>query len=486
MTTALTGEGAVYPHGWTGSGWISSAVDPDGYQNVIVSGEDSTGTKQRLKTDTDGQIVVSVNTPKNGSTGGLGDTVVLSKRVISHAAYSYPQSGANINSDVFIVLELVVGAPITAPSVDIGSDGKVTLTGGRAGPGTFGVPTVAFIKAKIPFRFIPGLSITGRFAGFFDTVNNTGTNIQVMGFTNGVGFSDPNEEAAFFGFHGVALTFLGDPNPRSFCVGITRPSLGFTVASQANFNGDKLDGTGPSGLTIDFSKGNVFQIEYSRLGYDPVHYYVLNPQTSQFILFHTLKYGNTTTVPHTINAGNFRLTAFAMDFDLTASAAPVVSMSAAGMCAFSEAQIPMYGPPRGFTNTKNGTSVVPFAIRNSTTFPVGGASTNRQTMQITNMGFSNSGGSSAGVFKVFLNPTTLTGASYGAIDANTNLAEIDTSATAVSGGALIRTALVAANTSTQFDLTDFVLGPGDELAVEFSTAGTAADAAVAINWTDNF
>lgn len=48
-----------------------------------------------------------------------------------------------------------------------------------------------------------------------------------------------------------------------------------TFVSQSNWNIDKLDGTGPSGLTIDVTKAQVFTIDYEWLGVGRVRYGVI-------------------------------------------------------------------------------------------------------------------------------------------------------------------------------------------------------------------
>ncbi|MFW5980291.1 MAG: carboxypeptidase-like regulatory domain-containing protein [Halanaerobiales bacterium] len=48
-----------------------------------------------------------------------------------------------------------------------------------------------------------------------------------------------------------------------------------TKTYQQNWNADSLDGSGPSGLTLDISKGNIFQILYTCYGYGVTNYRVL-------------------------------------------------------------------------------------------------------------------------------------------------------------------------------------------------------------------
>jgi hypothetical protein len=68
---------------------------------------------------------------------------------------------------------------------------------------------------------------------------------------------------------------------------------------QASWNGDKLDGTGASGVTIDPTKGNVFQIMIQYLGYGSMVFQVevcgTNQNNADFVTVHTIKLPNTLT-----------------------------------------------------------------------------------------------------------------------------------------------------------------------------------------------
>ena len=50
-----------------------------------------------------------------------------------------------------------------------------------------------------------------------------------------------------------------------------------TVINQSAWNVDKLDGTGPSGVTLNLSKGNIFQIVFTWYGYGVIEFRVVVP-----------------------------------------------------------------------------------------------------------------------------------------------------------------------------------------------------------------
>jgi len=70
---------------------------------------------------------------------------------------------------------------------------------------------------------------------------------------------------------------------------------------QADFNIDKLDGTGPSGMNIDTTKLNVFQIDFRWLGAGVLRFAVESPTTGELITFHKIHYTNQNIVPSISN-----------------------------------------------------------------------------------------------------------------------------------------------------------------------------------------
>ena len=72
-----------------------------------------------------------------------------------------------------------------------------------------------------------------------------------------------------------------------------------TFIPQSTWNGDKLDGTGASGVTIDPTKGNVFEIQIQYLGFGAIIFKceVVPPggNNADFVVIHTMKLPNTLT-----------------------------------------------------------------------------------------------------------------------------------------------------------------------------------------------
>lgn len=124
------------------------------------------------------------------------------------------------------------------------------------------------------FPYQPGKSLQV-FATF---VMNAGkTNLRQR-----VGYFDP-DNGVFFQVNGTTKSFVLRTNTSG------TPSDARTV-DQDNWNGDKLDGTGPSGITLDASKAQILYMDFEWLGVGSVRCgFVIN---GQLIVCHTFHNAN--------------------------------------------------------------------------------------------------------------------------------------------------------------------------------------------------
>ncbi|MEK9767285.1 MAG: hypothetical protein VW683_00045 [Betaproteobacteria bacterium] len=74
-----------------------------------------------------------------------------------------------------------------------------------------------------------------------------------------------------------------------------------TFVSQSQFNRDALDGNGPSGMTLDHDKLNVWQIQYRWLGAGEIRYAIENNITGELVYFHHEHYSGRYQHPHLDN-----------------------------------------------------------------------------------------------------------------------------------------------------------------------------------------
>lgn len=82
-----------------------------------------------------------------------------------------------------------------------------------------------------------------------------------------------------------------------------------TTVAQSAWD-DPLDGTGESGMTIDLTKLNVFEIRFQYLGGGKITFHVEDDSTGDFVEFHKILYANLNTSPSTHNP-NFHFFVYA-------------------------------------------------------------------------------------------------------------------------------------------------------------------------------
>jgi hypothetical protein len=138
---------------------------------------------------------------------------------------------------------------------------------------------------------------------------------------------------------------------------------------QSEWNGDRLDGTGASGVTIDPSKGNVYQIGMQYLGFGTVSFSIeavpSRTNNADFVTVHTLKFPNTLTATH-VSQPSFPFTMAAYSSGSTTD----VSVSVGSFGGFIEGGIRYTGPRMSYFNNSGVTSSTSaytplFTVRNS-------------------------------------------------------------------------------------------------------------------------
>lgn len=118
---------------------------------------------------------------------------------------------------------------------------------------------------------------------------------------------------------------------------------------QVDWNGDPMDGTGPTGVILDPTKGNVYQLGIQYLGYGAITCYIESApegNNSEFINVHTFKIPNSRTVP-TFRQPSFPFTTAVYSAGSTTN----LVTSVASFAGFIEGQKRMHGPRYSYNNT---------------------------------------------------------------------------------------------------------------------------------------
>jgi len=123
------------------------------------------------------------------------------------------------------------------------------------------------------------------------TVEQVGANVNFMGA--GVG--------ARSGAYSFTSTGTGTLAAGSFTQLQAGLAHNQTTVLQENFNIDTLDGNGPSGMILDPSKLNVYQVNFRWLGAGEIRFAIENSINGDMIFFHHYHYSNRHTVPHVDN-----------------------------------------------------------------------------------------------------------------------------------------------------------------------------------------
>jgi len=124
-----------------------------------------------------------------------------------------------------------------------------------------------------------------------------------------------------------------------------------TFIPQSTWNGDKLDGTGASGATLDPTKGNVYQIGIQYLGYGAIYFQVevapTDTNNTDFVTCHILKLPNTLT---TTSFGNpafpFTMAAY------SAGSTTNLTVKVGSFAGFIEGQKILHGNRFSYLNNK--------------------------------------------------------------------------------------------------------------------------------------
>lgn len=147
----------------------------------------------------------------------------------------------------------------------------------------------------------------------------------------------------------------GTPTSGTFTLNLSGKASEDTFIPQSEWNGDKLDGTGASGFTLDPHKGNLFEIGITYLGFGPITFKCMTISSDgnnpTWEVFHTIKNPNT-LVRTNMSQPSFPFTMAAYSAGSTTN----VGLSCASIAGFVEGEMRLIGPRE--TYERLATSVV--------------------------------------------------------------------------------------------------------------------------------
>lgn len=251
-----------------------------------------------------------------------------------------------------------------------------------------------------------------------------------------------------------------------------------TWVPQSQWNGDKLDGTGPSGVTLDPTKGNVFQIDIQYLGFGGV---TMKVETSNagnnpdFVTAHSFAFPNSRTTP-SVSQPSFPFTMAAYSAGSTTN----VSVSSASFAGFVAGEKRLTGPRMTYQRSSNNfvgsvasTYYPLLTVRNNLTYAT---RANQAVVNVLSMSASHDDATPVTFY--LLRNATLTGTPNFANFATTSCTSWDTAAataTISSNDQIIFSLNIGQNGNATFAFSDDItIQPGETLTLAATAVtGTA-------------
>jgi hypothetical protein len=374
----------------------------------------------------------------------FGELEVVQPTPVIQADFTY-----NVNADM-------VDSTVTGSGTVTQADAMAVLQTTAAASSSAKIETKRFLKYR------PGQGCHVRGTALFTT--GVANSEQLFGCGDDI-------DGFFFGYDGTSYGVLHRNNSVD------------TWIPQASWNGDTMDGTGPTGQNVDPTKGNVYEISFQWLGFGLVRFAIEDSNTGEFVTVHELRYANANTVPSLLNP-SFPILWSAKNTTNTTN----ITVKGASCCAEIEGKIEYLGPTNAIGNSKTSvtttfTNII--TIRNKSTYQT---LTNRTPINILKYSISVDGTKPA-EFQLVKN-TTLGGTpSYTDISANTSVIEYDTAGTTLTGGQSIDFGTLGATGSASegnTQTTDIILLPSETLTLAVRATQSTTDATAAIRWVEDF
>lgn len=243
-------------------------------------------------------------------------------------------------------------------------------------------------------------------------------------------------------------------------------------------NVDPLDGTGPSRITLDPTKLNVYEIAFQWLGAGAIEFRLEESTTGYLVPFHRIDYANANTAPTLLNP---TLKVGWVCYSLGATTPlEVTGASAAG---FKVGPVEPQRNPRALVNTKTGvgtsfTSVLAIRVR-----PEFAGRVFLGEVLIQSIGVAVEGTKTAEA-QVVLNPTLGGTPNWTYAEQANSRVEYDTSATTVTGGQIVDAVALAKTANAQV-IAPVKLEREDVLVVAVRASSGTTDATASIRWEED-
>jgi len=333
--------------------------------------------------------------------------------------------------------------------------------------------TAKLISTK-KIKYKSGMGLCSRFSARFQTASAT---TALVGLADEAGSTAPFKNGLM----------IGTINSGVF--GVHRLSNDTANSVLQSSWDDPLDGSGRSGMTIDWTKLNVFEIQTQWLGSGQMVFKVEDADTGLFVPFHTIKYANLNTAPSTFNP-NYHHTIYVDNLATTSD----IIIRSASFAFFVEGRekLPQIHQPLFNTDNRSKTGITTetclFTLRNKSTYNSYTNFIDIIPHLITASVIQAGGGSSTNLATIRITKNATLGGvpSYSSISATNSVMEIDVSATTrTNGQILFSLPLIGNNDKFIVDLSKyhFVLQPTETLTIS-AESSVSSDFNATMMWEE--
>lgn len=265
-----------------------------------------------------------------------------------------------------------------------------------------------------------------------------------------------------------------------------------TWIDQDDWNLDTMDGgndaANPSGMLLDISKGNVYEVQFQWLGFGAITFGIEDEANGRLTDVHQIRFTNNNVAP---SMQNPTLPLYASVKNNGTTTDVIIKLSS--QAAFTEGG---NNQRLGLVNSSAGSLVatdvtVETAILSIINKPIFGGLSNRVDIVplIVNFSSDGSGAVKATTFRIRVNPILGGDPSFADVSTTTSVVAFDTAGTTVTGGGLVSTVQFANQIQGfQIDIASFAAlqPPGTLITFTIETDGGTVDAGVAMTWRELF
>lgn len=268
----------------------------------------------------------------------------------------------------------------------------------------------AFLRTQTYFRYQSGKQLAALITVYHD-------NAGVANQTRRWGIKD-SLDGMFFELSGTTLQL-------SKLTSTSGTAVASVVASRASWI-DPLNGSGPSGVTLDLTQANIYEIHYQWLGAGTVRFFING------ILVYKLENANTLSVPY-MRTGQLPMSVEVINTASSTAAGMNVICTSVKALGGDDPPYYTYGARNTADISVTATERPILSIRPRLIFPSGSIE-NRMIVLPRTVSVKTEGVRSG--FSIWINPT-LTGASWSDVNTTRSCVEFDVAATSFTGGELI-------------------------------------------------